>query len=66
MTPDLQAKAFDPFFTTKPIGKNKGLGLSIAERIISVQHDGTLKLNSSPDRGTEVVITLPITVTSQT
>lgn len=59
MTPELQAKIFDPFFTTKPIGQNKGLGLSIAERIITVQHNGTLQIESSPDSGTEVTITLP-------
>ncbi|NJN61080.1 MAG: hypothetical protein HC795_05700 [Coleofasciculaceae cyanobacterium RL_1_1] len=60
MTPELQAKIFDPFFTTKPIGQNKGLGLSIAERIITVQHNGTIQIESSPDSGTEVTITLPI------
>lgn len=60
MTPELQAKIFDPFFTTKPIGQNKGLGLSIAERIITVQHGGTIQLESSPSSGTEVTITLPI------
>jgi signal transduction histidine kinase len=59
MTPELQAKIFDPFFTTKPIGRNKGLGLSIAERIITVQHNGTIQIESSPDSGTEVTITLP-------
>jgi signal transduction histidine kinase len=59
MTPELQAKIFDPFFTTKPIGQNKGLGLSIAERIITVQHGGTIQIASSPSSGTDVTITLP-------
>jgi len=60
MTPELQTKIFDPFFTTKPIGQNKGLGLSIAERIITVQHGGTIRLQSTAGNGTEVTITLPI------
>ena len=59
MTPELQAKIFDPFFTTKPVGKNKGLGLSIAERIITVQHGGTIQLQSTVNRGTAVTIILP-------
>jgi signal transduction histidine kinase len=64
MTPELRAKIFDPFFTTKPIGQNKGLGLSIAERIITVQHGGTIQLESSNFQGTKVTITLPIEAAS--
>ena len=48
---------FDPYFTTKQSGT--GLGLAIVHRIIE-SHDGEIKVESSPGRGTEVTITLPL------
>lgn len=36
-----------------------GLGLSIAKQIINL-HDGTIQVNSTPDKFTEFIITLPI------
>lgn len=47
---------FFPFFTTKK--KGTGLGLSIAYRIIE-DHNGTIKVRSRPERGTEFEIHLP-------
>ncbi|MGD2181267.1 ATP-binding protein [Lusitaniella coriacea] len=58
--PAVQEKIFDPFFTTKPIGKGTGLGLSICHQIIVEKHGGQLKMISEPDRGTEVVIEIPV------
>jgi signal transduction histidine kinase len=58
--PEIQAKVFDPFFTTKPIGKGKGLGLSIAYQIITQQHKGQLTLGSQMGQGTVLTIALPI------
>jgi signal transduction histidine kinase len=55
-----QAYIFDPFFTTKPIGKGTGLGLSISYQIIVHQHQGRLKFNSTPGKGTTFIIQLPI------
>ncbi len=52
-------KIYDPFFTTKEPGKGTGLGLSIAFRIIK-EHKGTIKYSSEIDKGTKVLITLPI------
>ena len=49
-------KVFDPFFTTKATGT--GLGLSISHKIIE-NHNGAIEFKSSPNRGTEVIISLP-------
>jgi signal transduction histidine kinase len=47
---------FEPFFTTKPNGN--GLGLSICRSILW-EVGGTLSLQSEPDRGTSVHVTVP-------
>ncbi|MEH1854962.1 MAG: ATP-binding protein [Nostoc sp.] len=54
------AKIFDPFFTTKPIGKGTGLGLSISYQIITEKHNGRLECLSTPGKGTEFIIQIPI------
>ena len=54
--PHIQRHIFEPFFTTKPVGKGKGLGLSISQQIIVDKHQGKLKCNSRPGQGTEFVI----------
>lgn len=51
-----RATVFDPFFTTKEAGT--GLGLSIVRKIVD-QHAGTITLESLPERGTRVVVTIP-------
>ena len=51
-------KIFYPFFTTKENGT--GLGLAIAYRIIE-EHNGRIKVNSSPGVGTTFEIILPKT-----
>jgi len=52
-------KLFDPFFTTKEIGTGTGLGLFICYGIIQ-QHNGKISIKSNRDRGTKVIIELPI------
>ncbi len=47
---------FDPYFTTKQSGT--GLGLAIVHRIIE-SHEGEVKIESEPGRGTTVTIILP-------
>lgn len=59
ITEEIKEKIFNPFFTTKPIGKGTGLGLSTSYQIIVDRHQGKLECNSTPDIGTEFVITLP-------
>lgn len=61
MPDTVRQKIFDPFFTTKPVGSGTGLGLSISYSIIVKRHHGTLECHSTPDEGTEFVISIPIT-----
>ena len=55
MTAEVQRRVFDPFFTTKG-ARGTGLELSVSQAIIK-GHDGTLTVDSGPDRGTTFVIT---------
>jgi PAS domain S-box-containing protein len=55
---EILAKVVEPFFTTKPAGKGTGLGLSTVFGFAN-QSGGTLRINSTPDRGTVVELWLP-------
>ncbi|MEF8700716.1 MAG: hemerythrin domain-containing protein [Candidatus Accumulibacter sp. UW20] len=55
----LQSRIFEPFFSTKPPGKGTGLGLSISWEIIQ-RHQGMLRVDSEPGRGSRFRIELPI------
>jgi signal transduction histidine kinase len=57
MSAEVRRRVFDPFFTTKG-ARGTGLGLSVSQAIIK-GHDGTLTVDSTPDRGTTFVIDLP-------
>lgn len=54
--PDLLPRVCEPFFTTKARGT--GLGLSICSKIVQA-HEGRLRLESAPGRGTRAVVELP-------
>lgn len=57
----IRKKIFDPFFTTKDVGKGTGQGLAIAHRVITQQHNGTLRVESGAEGcGTRFVIELPL------
>ncbi len=56
--PENLPKVFDPFFTTKDVGKGTGLGLFITHDIV-VRHGGTIKVMSSPGKGTTFTVKLP-------
>ncbi|AFY56636.1 histidine kinase with GAF domain [Rivularia sp. PCC 7116] len=60
ITEKIQPKIFDPFFTSKPVGKGKGLGLSISYQIIVKKHNGTLKYRTKYGKCTEFLIEIPI------
>ncbi len=63
IAPENLEKVFDPFVTTKrrdPEGRTKGAGLGLAIcRDIICEHQGTIAVESEPDRGTTFTITLP-------
>ncbi|GAB1544166.1 AAA family ATPase [Scytonema sp. NUACC21] len=56
----VKEKIFDRLYTTKGVGKGTGLGLAIARQIIVEKHNGTIHVNSSPKRGAEFAIAIPI------
>ena len=55
---DILPHVFEPFFTTKR-GKGTGLGLSISQAYVR-SHGGDIQVESIPDRGTTVRVTLPM------
>ncbi|CAD5957337.1 ATP-binding protein [Planktothrix agardhii] len=61
MTEEILAHLFEPFFTTKPVGKGTGIGLSISKNIVVEKHQGSLQCISTPGKGTEFIIEIPIT-----
>jgi signal transduction histidine kinase/HAMP domain-containing protein len=54
--PDLE-KIFRLYYTTKPQGS--GIGLSMVYRIVQM-HDGRIDVESEVDRGTVMIVTLPV------
>jgi len=55
---DALPRVFDPFFTTRETGT--GLGLSISHTIVT-DHGGSIEIESTPDNGCAVTVTLPVT-----
>ena len=64
ITEEQMSKIRDPFFTTKEVGKGTGLGLSIVDQIVTA-HDGELRMESEPGKGTIVSVILPIGVAAK-
>ncbi|MCC7494964.1 MAG: hybrid sensor histidine kinase/response regulator [Fimbriimonadaceae bacterium] len=58
MSAEEQQSCFDPFYSTKA-ETGVGLGLSVTYGIIS-RHRGEVTIESAPDHGTTVTITLPL------
>jgi signal transduction histidine kinase len=59
MTEEVAQRATEPFFTTKPDGKGSGLGLATVDGVAR-SAGGTVTIESQPNRGTKVVVTLPL------
>jgi signal transduction histidine kinase/ActR/RegA family two-component response regulator len=56
--PEVLERIFDPFFTTKPPGEGTGMGLSVAQGIIS-SLGGCIKVESQVGVGTTFHVILP-------
>ncbi|MEH2430224.1 MAG: ATP-binding protein [Nostoc sp.] len=61
---EFQQRIFDPFFTTKPVGKGTGMGMSISYQIVTEKHGGKLECFSTPGKGTEFIIQIPLGLTN--
>ncbi|UCE66585.1 MAG: hypothetical protein JSU85_00800 [Candidatus Zixiibacteriota bacterium] len=57
-------RIFEPFFTTKQ-GPARGLGLSLAHKIISL-HNGEIDVRSKPGKGSSFTIKIPLLDPEQT
>jgi signal transduction histidine kinase len=55
---NIMDKIFQPFFTTKPAGQGTGLGLSLSYDIVKT-HGGELRAETTENKGTEFIMTLP-------
>jgi len=55
--PEQASRIFEPFFSTKPRGT--GLGLAVTYGFIT-NHQGDIKIDSSPGKGTRFTIRLPV------
>jgi len=59
ITPAQMSKIFDPYFTTKQGKSGTGLGLYITKKVLE-DHNGSIKVDSTPDRGTTFTIRFPL------
>jgi signal transduction histidine kinase len=59
ISPEQVAKIFDPYFTTKQGKSGTGLGLYITKKVVE-DHNGSIKVESTPGVGTTITIRLPL------
>ncbi len=59
IAPSQLVHIFEPFYTTKGPGKGTGLGLVIARNIV-LDHGGSIRIESGPERGTVATVGLPV------
>ncbi len=59
ISPEQISKIFDPYFTTKQGKSGTGLGLYITKKVVE-DHNGSIKVDSTPDVGTTIIIRLPL------
>lgn len=58
MSPDIQKHIFEPFYSSSR-GGGTGLGMVIVKNIVEA-HEGELDIVSSPGKGTEIKISIPL------
>ena len=58
MDDETPEKVTHPFFSAKPGGRQRGMGLAYATRLIQI-NGGTLAIESEFDKGTTVTVALP-------
>jgi signal transduction histidine kinase len=58
MTPEVLEHIFEPFYSSSQ-GGGTGLGMVIVKNIVDA-HEGSLKVESAPGKGTKVTISLPL------
>lgn len=59
ITSEQMGKIFDPYFTTKQGKSGTGLGLYITKKVVE-DHNGSIKVDSTPEAGTTFTIRLPL------
>jgi signal transduction histidine kinase len=59
IAPEIAKRIFEPFFTTKIVGNGTGLGLTVAYDIVR-KHEGELRLESEPGKGSTFTVCLPL------
>ncbi|MCP4217529.1 MAG: PAS domain S-box protein [bacterium] len=60
MDQDQRKRVFEPFYSTKNVGVGTGLGLAVSYFIIAESHGGTMTVESSPGRGSNFIVRLPL------
>ena len=63
MDRETASRVFEPFFTTKPPDKGSGLGLAMVYGIVR-QMAGTIRIDSTPGKGTAFRIAFPVLATA--
>ena len=58
MTEEVRRRCMEPFYSTKA-GSGRGMGLTTVSGTVR-RHKGTLNIDSSPGKGTRILINLPI------
>jgi CheY-like chemotaxis protein len=58
-------RVFEPFFTTKPMHRAAGMGLAMVYSVVR-DHNGSIRLDTEPGRGTAVYIIVPVSTAAAT